>query len=161
LRQLFRRIKEALVVGQASPRLRAASLAAGIALAFSPFPGFHLLFIVILARTTQLNGLLLFLGSLLHNPWSMVFIHGAGLLVGDLILSGEWRSWQGVNQLPLGDFSFLAPFNSTFWQESWPHLKPMLASFLLGSTLISAIAGTLSYLILIHLFFPRWQRPAN
>lgn len=158
MRQLLRRIREALLLGQASPRLRAASLAAGIALAFSPFPGLHLLFIVILARTTTLNGLLLFLGSLLHNPWTMVFIHGAGLMMGDLILRGELSSWQGVSQLPFADFSLLAPFNSDFWQQSWPHLKPMLASFLLGSSLLSCLAGTLSYLILFHLLLPRWQR---
>lgn len=110
----IRRIFQLINRSESTPRVTALSLAIGMGLAFSPFVGLHLLFVVLIARVFKLNALVLFAGSLVHNPWTMIPIHALGLLTGDFLLDGSISTFELASQLPLKDMSFSMLIDPTF-----------------------------------------------
>ena len=68
------------------PEKVAASFAIGVAIAFSPFIGFHLLLAIVLAVILRLNKLDVVLGTLVVNPLTLGPVSAAALPVGRTIL---------------------------------------------------------------------------
>ena len=141
------RIKKEILQSDAGPKMTAISLATGIAIAFSPFPGIHIIFLIILIKVFKLNGVLALAGVLVHNPWTMVPIHFAGLAVGDLLLHGNLAVLDNFRLLPWDDIGFTTFFTKSFWLDNAVVLKSIFLPFLFGSTLLSLTFGAVSYRI--------------
>jgi uncharacterized protein (DUF2062 family) len=68
------------------PVLLAKSVALGAYVAFCPFIGLHMLLIFFVGWLFSLSIPIMFMVCLLlHNPWTMLFIYGAGYFCGSLV----------------------------------------------------------------------------
>ncbi|MCB1049784.1 MAG: DUF2062 domain-containing protein [Acidobacteria bacterium] len=148
MRQIFTRIRTALRKSDSSPHIKALSFSIGAGLAFSPLVGLHLLVVFVLARWTRLNGFLIFTGTLIHNPWTMVPIHFLGLITGDFFLYGHPQSVQAFKSLPWDEFGLLSWMNAGFWQKSIPIIHSLIQPFVIGSLTWSLVVGTAVYFTL-------------
>ena len=144
-------IKKEILGAQSSPRLTAVSMATGVVLAFSPFPGMHLLIGFILIKSFRLNPIITLLGILVHNPWTMVPIHLAGLVTGDLVLSGGLVSLESFRTIPWQEFGITRIWNAGFWQRNGPLLLSIFKPFFVGSSLLSTVFGLMSYRLTLSL----------
>ena len=124
-------------------------------LAFSPFVGLHLLFVVLIARVFKLNALVLFAGSLVHNPWTMIPIHALGLLTGDFLLDGSISTFELASQLPLKDMSFSMLIDPTFWHQNRDFIHQIIPPFVVGSLFWSACIGVSCYKFTFHILSAR------
>ena len=145
------RIKNEITQANSSPRVTAVSMAIGVALAFSPIPGLHLIVGFILIKVLRLNPILTILGILVHNPWTMAFIHLAGLVTGDLILSGNIASLESFQAFPWKELGFSRFWDAVFWEKNGPLLFAILKPFVVGSILLSGIFGMISYRLTLSL----------
>jgi len=146
----FERFKKEILKSELSPERTAASMAAGVWLAFSPFPGLHLLTAFLVARFMRLNGVVLLAGVLIHNPWSMILIHMTGLVVGDLLLTGSIASLEQFELFPWGELGFTTIFSAGFWSVNAPLLKTFIKPFFVGSLLVASTGSALSYRITLR-----------
>lgn len=64
----LQRIKKEILQADTPPRITAISMAVGVALAFGPLPGLHLLLGFLLNRIFKLNAVIMLVGILIHNP---------------------------------------------------------------------------------------------
>jgi len=141
----LKRIKKEILQSDAGPKRTAISLATGVALAFSPFPGLHLISLIILIKAFRLNGVVSLAGVLIHNPWTMVLIHFAGLALGDLVLHGNLAILANFQLLPWNEIGLTTIFMKSFWVDNGVVLKSIFLPFLVGSSILSLVFGTLSY----------------
>ena len=138
----LKRFKNEILKSNASHKVTALSLAIGVWLAFSPFPGLHLVITFIILRVFKLNGMVLLAGVLIHNPWTMIFIHLSGLSMGDLILSGSLESLEQFKLFPWDELGLRTAFSLDFWRENGGLLKGFVKPFVTGSIVL---ASGLSY----------------
>lgn len=141
----FHYLKNVLLNANTPPKVTAFSLALGVWIAFSPFLGLHFISAIVLVRLFKLNGILLFAGIMIHNPWTMLPIHLSGLLVGEFLTPGGFSSLNQFHLFPWQELSFFSLFGRDFWVENWALLRVFVTPFLLGSLLLSSVFGTLSY----------------
>ena len=124
-----------------TPERTAMAFAMGIAVGFSPFLGLHTAIGLALAFFFNLNRVAVLIGMYLHLPWFMgPYYAGATAL-------GAWMT--GARMPP--DF---LPRLQAIWQlhgwwvrfEALGHLlRPLLPSYLLGSSILALILGTVAY----------------
>jgi uncharacterized protein (DUF2062 family) len=121
-----------------TPHSIAAGFAAGVALAMTPFLGFHYLLSFVAAFLVRGNVLAAILGTSLGNPLTFPFIWLGTFETGSLILG-----WFGRQPEPV-DFDLLAHRLLTdSWGEIWPIVEPML----IGSIPIALLLGAISYVL--------------
>ncbi len=149
-----------MLKGIHQPRVTAVSLAVGVAIAFSPFLGFHLVLVFILSKIFRLNTILVLLGSLVHNPWTMLGIHLAAIVEGDLLLSGQITSIENFRMFPWRELGLTTMFSRSFWELNGQYLLAIFWPFFFGSLLQSAIFGPLTYHVTIR-FLIRNKVPAR
>ncbi|MHB8481916.1 MAG: DUF2062 domain-containing protein [Nitrospiria bacterium] len=127
------KIKELLSLKEA-PRKTALAFSIGVFIAFSPILGFHTLMVILVAWLFRLNPVALILGAFVNNPWTFAPLYGGSLWFGVYLYGGV----------------------SSFPQVSWQHLtflsfvenlKPYIAPFFLGTTLLGVFFGVISYFI--------------
>lgn len=143
----FQRVKNELLKARTSAHMTALSFAVGIGVAFSPLPGLHILIGFLLIKILRLNAVVSVLGILVHNPWTMIFIHLSGLVVGDLITSGSLHSFRAFDAFPWNELSLGTIFDGAFWAANGPVLKIFLWPFFVGSLVLSGAVGTGSYFL--------------
>lgn len=151
------RIKKEILDADCTPAMAAFSFSVGIGLAFSPFPGIHIITAFVLTRFTRLNGVLMLLGILIHNPWTMIPIHMLSIVIGDLVLSGELVSMEAFRAFPWEQLVMLNVFSVDFWSEHGGVFLSLIKPFFVGHTILSIITMALSYKLTI-LFINRHRR---
>lgn len=121
-----------------SPHSIAAGFSAGVALAMTPFLGFHYLLCFVVAFLVRGNVLAAVLGTSLGNPLTFPFIWLGTFETGSLILG-----WFGRRPEPV-DLDHLAhKLLTESWREIWPILEPMLV----GAVPIALLLGAISYVL--------------
>ena len=139
------RIKSEIRDSQASPQLTAFSLAFGVSLAFSPLPGMHLAIGFLITRLFRLNGILVILGILIHNPWTALPIHLSGLLVGDLLLYQDLVSLENFRSFPWKEIGPVTVFKGEFWHQNGSLLLLFVKPFIFGSLFNGSLLGLICY----------------
>ncbi|BCP53147.1 membrane protein [Kaistia sp. 32K] len=121
-----------------TPHSIAAGFAVGVALAITPFLGFHYLLCLAVAFLVRGNVLAAVLGTSLGNPLTFPFIWLGTFETGSLILG-----WFGQRPDPI-DFDHLAhKLLTDSWREIWPIIEPML----IGAIPIALVLGAISYVL--------------
>lgn len=141
----LQRFKDEVLKSEGSPRTTSLSLAVGVFLAFSPFPGFHLVVAFFSCRLFRLNPVVMLVGVLVHNPWTLIGIHMAGLILGDMILFGKLTSLETFRLFPWNEFGLRQVFSSDFWSVNGHYLVDIYCPFFIGSLLLSFLFGFLSF----------------
>ncbi len=145
------RFKKEILNADSTPKVTAVSMAIGVAIAFSPFPGLHLIMGFVLARLFRLNAVILVMGILIHNPWTMVPIHLFGLATGDLVLYGSLTSLDQFKAFPWHDLGLATVFDGAFWSLQWPILRSFIKPFFVGSTLTAVITALPAYKLTLRI----------
>ncbi len=145
------RFKKEILKSPTSHRMTAFSMALGVWLAFSPFPGLHLVIAFVLQRIFKLNGVVLLVGILVHNPWTMIPIHLSGLAIGDLILSGSLDSLALFDEFPWNDLGISTVFSSDFWHDNWQFLRAFLKPFFCGSLVLASSFSVAAYNVTLRI----------
>jgi hypothetical protein len=113
-----------------TPHSIAAGFAAGAAVSFTPFMGFHFILGALLAYFIRGNMVASALGTLIGNPWTFPFIWIVTYELGTNVLSNAGR---GVPQETLS-FSYLID-----------HVGDVLIPMMLGGAILSIIVFPLVY----------------
>ena len=150
----FKRLNDELLKSKTSIKVTSISMAVGVGLAFSPFPGLHLITAFVCIKVFQLNGVVVLAGTLIHNPWTMIPIHMAGLMVGDILIFGDLHSVAQFRLFPWDELGLFSVFSREFWQEHGGVLLGFIKPFFLGSMLLSLGASLLAS-VLTYYFLNR------
>lgn len=145
------------LLGREEPPERvAAAIALGIGVGFSPFMGVHFLIAIGLAFLFRLNRVDALLGTLVGNPWTLPPVFAAGYALGRQLLRYD-RS--RVPDLPWDRL-----LHRDFWHAfSGPALRPRLASYIVGTTVLGVVIGLSAYLViraLLRIYHRRHPRVA-
>jgi uncharacterized protein len=120
------------------PERVAAALALGVGVGLSPFIGFHFILAVVLAWIFRLHKLDTVIGSFAGNPWTLPPVFAAGYRLGRILL--------GYPPVRVPPLKWERILHHDFWVAfRGPGLSPRLASFLVGTTLIAAVAAFATY----------------
>ncbi len=140
-----KRFKNEIFQAGTPPRTTAISLALGVWLAFSPIPGLHFVIAFLAARFFKLNVVMLVLGVMIHNPWTMLPIHMLGLTIGDLVLTGHLQSIELFRQFPIGELGLVNLFRHSFWHEYGPTFSHFLRPFVVGHLIMNTVLALVCY----------------
>lgn len=125
--------KEDIIKSQETPHKKAAAIALGVFVGFSPFWGLHTLLVFILAAVFRLNKVIAFLFSNISIPPLIPVIIYSSYQMGSLV-SGKGFDWT----LQLQDFKTTAGVFTGLWQ------------YIVGSL---ALGGFIAFLIWIVFYF--------
>ena len=139
------RLKNETLKSNTSPRVTALSLAIGIFLAFSPFPGIHIILAFVLNKLFKLNPVVMLIGVFFHNPWTMLPIHFSGYLIGDLLINGNFNGLAMFGEFPWHELGLASIFDTSFWNTNGQALKLLFIPFFLGSLLQASVLFGISY----------------
>ena len=132
------------------PEKVAASFAVGVAIAFSPFIGFHLLLAIVIAVFLKLNKLDVVLGTLVVNPLTLGPVCAAALPVGRFVVRARQEA---VTHLPWADL--LKP---DAWASAGPAVRTIGLQWGVGMFSLSLVFGVLTYLVLVRVLRRRRDR---
>lgn len=142
---LVRRIKSvfesAVAAGLESPRQLALAFCFGLYVAFSPFPGFHMLMLVATRWLLGLNFPVMFIAATLNNLWTMGPIYGADYAFGYWLLHTVFHFDSGWT------FSF---------QQFFGGASICLPSFFIGGNLLGLAFAVACYPAMLKLFTTLW-----
>ena len=130
------------------PEKVAASFAIGVAIAFTPLIGFHLLMALVVAFLLKLNKLDVFLGTLVVNPLTLGPVSAGALSLGGLVVRARQEA---VTHMPLSDL--LRP---SLWAQAGPAMKTIGIQWAVGMFTLSLFMGVLTYLVLVRVI--RYRR---
>jgi uncharacterized protein len=140
--RLRQRVHKALGVG-GDPRRLAAAWAVGVAIALSPFIGFHTVLALLAAVVLRLNKIEVLLGTLVINPWTLPIYFPSAVLVGRRITGME------ISSLAIPDPERI--FHMAMWREQIDWLRPVLVSWAVGGLLAAVVGGSLTYFVSLRL----------
>lgn len=127
----FRSLLRQVLHLQESAERTALAFAIGVAIAFCPFYGFHMMLVAFCTWAFGLNFIALLAGALINNPWTIVPILGATYWSGALLL--------GRADVPSFDWHDLS-----FW-AIYDQVMPYAIPFALGGCVLSLLGAALSY----------------
>tara|TARA_Y100000031_G_C7883968_1_gene232071 strand:+ start:33 stop:470 length:438 start_codon:yes stop_codon:yes gene_type:complete len=108
------------------------AFAVGIFIAFSPTFGLHTVSAVAAAWLFKLNLTVIIAGTLVNNPWTIVFVYGSSICFGSFVLqNGTSCLLEGVGK-----------------DELLTYLKAMPMPFLTGTIILGIIVAIISYFVL-------------
>jgi uncharacterized protein (DUF2062 family) len=149
-KKALRRWAEKLLHIHDSPERTAAAFALGIGLGFSPLLGLHTVIGLLLAFTLNLNRVAILVGIYLHLPWFMPAFYTATTALGAWLL--------GTHMPPGFIHQIILQLEQAWRLPLWPLgpwltaltrllrlLRPVLAPYLLGGTIVSTIMGLAAY----------------
>jgi uncharacterized protein (DUF2062 family) len=123
-----------------APERVAAAVALGVGVGFSPFMGFHFFVAILLAFLFRLNKFDAVLGSFAGNPWTLPPVYALGYRLGRAVL--------GYPPAVVAPLHWQRILHHDFWISfRGPAFRPRLASFLVGTTILSVAAGLGTYLL--------------
>lgn len=143
----LKRFKDEILKSNTPPHLTALSFAMGVAMAFSPFPGLHIFIYFLVCKVLRVNGVVVLVGVLVHNPWTMFPIHLSGIMIGDMLLYGELVSVAQFRTFPWEEFGLLTLFDEAFWKQNGHILLGVFRPFFVGHALMSISFSTSSYFL--------------
>ena len=117
------------------------AFAIGTFLSFSPVIGLHTLSGIAAARLFKLNLSVTIAGTLISNPWTMVFVYGTSLCFGNFLLQN------GLACIP----------ESLEKGELLTYLMSMPGPLLIGTIILGIITALLSYFIMYEVLV-RYKR---
>jgi len=121
-----------------TPERIALAFSIGVFISFSPLLGLHTLIGMLIAVFFGLNRMAMLTGVWINNPWTLLPIYSTATYVGQRL-----AGFRG-NSAPMVRFHEM--WHLRYWLgviHDWRFLKPLL----LGSTVISFVAGGLAYAI--------------
>ena len=144
------KFKEALLklfTYETSPKKLALVCALALYIAFSPFFGLHTLMLIASGWMFKLNvPLLLLVGYVINNPFTMVPIYMSGYIAGHWLLHGYFK----LNVITYNPWwmNFINNFlhtqigitNISFW------------AFLIGGNIVGVILGCIAYPVMLRIF---------
>ena len=156
---LWARIKRFVANPHLEPHHLAWSFALGLCIAWNPLLGTHTgLVLISCALVRKLHRPLTFLGAFTNNPWTTVPIATASALFGNLLLGrGLHLDLSGVAWKSIGWHSFTTRQG---FDAAAAMLKPILAPYLLGGFVLSALALPVGYFLMLRLAH-RLRRPRS
>jgi uncharacterized protein (DUF2062 family) len=120
-----------------SPHAVALGVAVGVAIAFTPFLGFHIIIALPIAWLLGANLVAAALGTAVANPLTIPFIWAATYRLGRVFVGGPAHFSRGAD-VP-------ANLAEKSLHAIWPVIKPMLV----GSIPIGLAAGVVAYLMVL------------
>lgn len=124
-----------------TPERTAAAFAMGVVVGFSPLLGLHTAIGLALAFAFNLNRVAVVVGVYLLLPWFIGPYYAAGTALG---------AWITGARMPA---DFVPRLEATWRTEDWwgrlvalgDMLRPLLPSYLIGSTILALILGAIAY----------------
>lgn len=119
-----------------SPHRTALAFAIGVFIAFAPHYGLHTVSVVLCAWAFRLNYLVVFLGALINNPWTIIPILGGSLYTGFALFgmpptaSFDWGDIQLENLYDI--------------------ISQYLLPFIVGGCILGVLGALLSYPIMLY-----------
>lgn len=142
---LLRRLRVLLQV-EDSPRRVALSFAIGVFVSFSPFLGIHTGLSLAIAFVFRLNRVAILIGTWINNPWTIAPVYTAGTLLGCALL--------GVSPTSLGEIDW-GLHGRAFYSALLEGFRPLLVPFFVGNTIVAAVAGVVTYLVVLRVLARR------
>ncbi|OGL41775.1 MAG: hypothetical protein A3C43_02640 [Candidatus Schekmanbacteria bacterium RIFCSPHIGHO2_02_FULL_38_11] len=131
------------------PHKVALGFAIGIFSGFTPFLGFHLILAVVLAWFFRVRIRVAALGTLVHNPWTIPFIYGGNLVVGNKLVGSA--SPVTLNYI----LNFANDFGEALFALNLKAFKLLFYDFLIiakpfavGTVVLGFLSSFISYLII-------------
>jgi len=118
-----------------TPERIALGFSIGVFISFSPLLGLHTVLGMSIAVFFGLNRTAVFTGLWINNPWTLLPVYSAAIYLG--------RKLAGFSKVSLPMFHFHEIWHARYWlalAHDWPPL-------VLGSTVLSLVAGSLAYAI--------------
>jgi uncharacterized protein (DUF2062 family) len=134
----LRRAFEAVFRVQDTPHRIALAFGMGVLIAFSPFLGFHTGIALGLAFLFRLSRVAILAGAWTNNPWTLAPMYMAGTALGCGMLGVSPESLESIDWTLHG---------RAFYTALWDGLRPLVAPFVVGNTVLGLVAGALSYLV--------------
>ncbi len=141
-RRRIRHILSQLTHGYDSPRRLSIAIGVGVFIGTLPFFGFHIGIALLVALIARLNKLAVLFGTQVSLPWIAPFLIFASVQIGELLLYGQFLK---IN---------IPSFHS---EDFIPFIFPLLYSWLIGSLILGALLGLLSFGLSLYLI-PKWKR---
>jgi uncharacterized protein (DUF2062 family) len=121
---------------QESPHRTALAFAIGVFIAFAPHYGLHTVSVVLCAWAFRLNYLVVFLGSLINNPWTIIPILGGSLYTGFALFG-------------------IPPTVSSVWQDIqienlYDIISQYLVPFIAGACILGMLGALLAYPTMLY-----------
>jgi len=147
-----RRVLQALLHIEDTPHRTALAFGIGVAIAFSPLLGLHLLIALAIAFLFHLNRVAILVGTYINNPWTIAPMYVAGTTLGCLILGTSTAGLYGI------DWNLQGRAQLTNLMVS---LRPYLWPYVLGNTILGVAAGGVAYVLLLRFLEARARRKAE
>lgn len=151
MRLRLRRVLEAFLHLDDTPRRIAVAFGVGVYLAFHPLFGLHTLMALGIAFAFRLSRAAVLVGIYVNNPWTMAPMYLAGTTLGCWIL--------GVPLHGLSDIAWDL-HNRDFYRLLLVSLRPYLWPYVLGNTILGIVCGSAAYLVLRWILERRARRAA-
>jgi len=137
----FRYMGKRIVRISATPHAIALGLAIGVCAAFTPFFGFHIILAVLVAWFLSANIAAAAIGTALSNPLTVPFIFGMTYALGRMLFNiiGEVSD-------PISAGEFFQMLEERDFADLWE----IFIQLLLGSAVLGAVAGLLTYLVALN-----------
>jgi len=166
--RLWIRLKTLILHPDVTPKQMAYSFGLGLSIACNPLLGLHTGLVVLFCFVfRRLHRTVLFGTAMVNNPWTMVPIATASAYLGNLLLGrGLALNLAGISWKCI-DWSSFATRHGL--QGLFHMLKPILAPYLLGGFLLSALAFPIGYYAMLkvatylrkmHLHMPHLHIPS-
>ena len=127
----------------------ALALAVGVFIGCTPFWFFQTLLALAIAALFRLNKAATVTGAWLNLPWFAPFIYGAALKIGTLMVPGhDAAATEAVTRL-------LAGHEPLDWREALEMLRGTSITLLAGTTIVGAVAATVTYVVAVRLIARR------
>ncbi|MBI2016559.1 MAG: DUF2062 domain-containing protein [Candidatus Rokubacteria bacterium] len=119
----------------------ALALAVGVFISCTPLYGLQTLLSLVVATGCRLNKAATVTGAWLNLPWFAPFVYGAALWVGGRLVPGESAR----------DAAEVAGLLAASWRVSWREavalLRGLSLALVVGTTLVGAVAGAVTWVI--------------
>ena len=135
-----------------SPSRIALALAVGVFISCTPFYGLQTLLSLGIATIFRLNKAATITGTWLNLPWFAPFVYGLALHVGGLIVPDP----QGIDATAIA--GLLRTSASLSWANVAQLLRDVSLALLIGTTVVGAAAGIVTFVVVFVLLRHRRAR---
>jgi uncharacterized protein (DUF2062 family) len=147
-----RQLAQVLLHLEDTPHRTALAFGVGVFIAFSPLLGIHWALALGSAFAFRLNRVAVLLGTYVNNPWTLAPLYLAGTALGCALL--------GVSPEGLAAIDWDAR-GMAFYRGLIEHLRPYVWPYVVGNTVLGAVAGAATYAVARRLIERRRQASAG
>lgn len=121
---------------QESPQRTALAFAIGVFIAFAPHYGLHTVSVVVCAWAFRLNYLVVFLGALINNPWTIIPILGGSLYTGFAFFGMPPNTSFDWNEIQLDNVTDI--------------ISQYLLPFIAGACILGVVGALVAYPVMLY-----------